>query len=134
VPQLEEWAVQLLEDIAPKEGNAIIEMSKRVNPMLIACDFTKTDDKITVDADDYYKLAEHSLEYCKFSAMVRQINKMTNATKIKQYLKDNFKCQECKDPESCEARKVFLHFLVPGLTDDGPCQYYRGEMTEKGDK
>jgi len=127
VPQLEEWAVQLLEDIVPKEGNAIIEMSKRVHPILIASDFTRTDDKITVDADDYYKLVEHALEYCRFSAMVQQINKMTNATKIKQHIKDNFKCQECHEPSTCQLRQVLLTFLVPPLTDDGPCQYFRGE-------
>jgi len=127
VPQIEKWAQQLMEGIAPKEGNAIIEMSKRVVPLLIATDFTATDDKITVDVDDYYKAMEFSLEYCKFSAMVQQINKMTNATKIKQYLKDNFKCQECTDPSTCQLRQVLLTFLVPGLTDDGPCQYYRGE-------
>ena len=129
IPQIEKWAQQLMEGIAPKEGNAIIEMSKRVVPLLIASDFSETDDKIIVDVDDYYRLAEHALEYCRFSAMVKQINKMTNATKIKQYLKDNFKCQECKEPETCEARKVFLRFLVPSLNidDSAVCQYYRGE-------
>ena len=127
IPQMEVWAVQLMDGIAPKEGQAIIQMSKRVHPILIATDFSETDDKITVDVDDYYKLAELSLEYCRFSAMVQQINKMTNATKIKQYLKDNFKCTECEAPDNCELRKVLLTFLVPPLTDDGPCHYYRGE-------
>jgi hypothetical protein len=124
---MEEWAVKLMDGIAPKEGQAIIAMSKRVNPVLMATDFTETDDKITVDTDDYYKLTEHALEFCRFSAMVKQINKMTNATKIKEYLRDNFKCTECRDPDSCQARKVFLKFLVPALAEDGPCQYWRGE-------
>ena len=114
-----------MDGICPKEGNAIIQMAKRVNPMLVASDFTETEDKIIVDADDYYKLAELSLEICKFSSIVKQVNKMTNATKIKAYLKENFKCPECKDPESCPARKVFLKFLIPPLTEEGPCQYIR---------
>jgi len=131
MPQLEKWASQLMEGICLKEGNAIIKLSSRVNSLLVASDFTETDDKIIVDVDDYYKLTEHSLEYCKFSAMVKQINKMTNATKIKQYLKDNFKCQECKDPSTCQLRQVLLTFLVPGLTGDGPCQYYRGDAVKR---
>jgi len=125
IPQMEEWAVKLMDGIAPKEGQAIIQMSKRVHPILIATDFSETDDKITVDSDDYYKLAEHALEFCRFSAMAQQINKMTNATKIKQYLKDNFKCTECKAPDSCELRKVLLTFMVPPLNIDDStiCQY-----------
>ena len=73
-------------------------------------DFTgkETEDKITVDADHYYTLAEHSLEFCKFTHMVSDINKMTNAKKIKEYLKENFKYQDCKDPETCGLRKVLL--------------------------
>lgn len=127
IPQMEKWAEQLMEDIVPKEGQAIINLSKRIRPALIASDFSGTDDKITVDSDDYYTVAEIALEYCKFSAMVQQINKMTNATKIKQYLKDNFKCQECKDPESCKIREVFSKFLIPPLNLDGRCEYFQGE-------
>ena len=127
VPALENWATKLMDGISPKEGKAIIDMAARVNPMLIATDFTVTDDTIKVDVDDYYALAELALEYCRFSALVAEASKMTNAKVIKQHLKRSFKCQECRDPENCTARQVFLRFLVPPLAEDGPCQYYRGE-------
>lgn len=125
IPQLEDWAVKLLDGIAPKEGEAIISLSKRVNPMLIATDFGSTDDKITVDSDDYYKAMEHALEYCKFASLVKNINKMTNAKAIKEYLKDNFKCQECNEPSTCQLRQVLLTFMIPPLSLDGKCQYER---------
>lgn len=127
IPKLEEWAVQLMDGISPKEGEAIINLSKRTNPVLIASDFSSTDDKITVDSDDYYTLAEHSLEYCKFAAMNREIQRMTNAKDIKAYLKQNYNCKECDDPGTCQLRQVLLTFLVPPLSLDGKCQYLRGE-------
>lgn len=127
IPQMEKWAEQLMDGIAPKEGQAIINLSKRVRPALIASDFSDTDDKITVDSDDYYKVAEIALEYCRISDAIRQVSKMTNAKVIKEYLKDNFKCQECKDPESCKIREVFSKFLIPPLNLDGRCEYFQGE-------
>lgn len=127
VPAMDGWATELMEGIARKEGQAIIQMARRVNPMLIAVDFTELDSKITVDSDDYYKLAEIALEYCKFSAMAREINKMTNAKVIKKYLKENFTCRECLDPDRCRAKDVFTKFLVPPLALDGPCPYLREE-------
>ena len=125
---LKDKAVELMDGISRIEGNAVIKLAKRVRPALMVYDFTgkETEDKITVDADHYYTLAEHSLEFCKFTHIVSEINKMTNAKKIKEYLKENFKYQDCKNPETCGLRQVLLHFLVPPLTEEGKCQYWRG--------
>ena len=127
VPAMDGWATELMEDIAPKEGRAIIQMARRVNPMLVAVDFAETDDQIMVDVDDHYALAELALEYCKFAAMAKKINKMTNAKVIKKYLKENFTCRECLDPDRCRAQGLFSKFLVPPLVLDGPCPYLREE-------
>lgn len=127
IPQMEKWAGQLMEDIVPKEGRAIINLSRRVRPILIASDFTNTDDKIIVDSDDYYSVAEIALEYCRMASMIKQVNKMTNAKTIKTYLKDNFKCQECSDPENCKIRNLFSKFMIPPLNLDGKCEYLQRE-------
>lgn len=130
---LDELAVKLMDGIDQKEAKNVMKMGDRVRPTLVAYDYTdkETEDKIVVNADDYYLLAELALEYCKFAAMAKEINKMTNATKIKQYISEKypkgFACgHECKEPDSCKFREVFLHFQVPPLTTEGPCQYWRG--------
>ena len=132
IPQLEKWCGLLMEGINNKEGQAIIQLARRVRPVLIATDFTRDelDETLTASSDDIYDLAELALEHCRYNVMVRDIRKMTNAVKIKQYLKDNFKCSDCDDPEECKYRKVFLNFLVPALTEDGKCQYWRGSNNE----
>lgn len=127
IPYLEELMVKLMAGIDRKDGAAVVKLAGEVNPVLMKNDWSETDPTIKVDFDQFYTLAEWGLEYCKASAMFGQINRMTNAKVIKDYIKENWKCTECKDPESCKARKVFLHFLVPPLTDTGKCQYYRGD-------
>lgn len=127
IPLLEDLMIDLMNGINEKEGASIIKMARNVRPVLLRTDFAEVDDKIQVDWEQVYTLAEVGLEFCKASAMFGQINKLTNAKAIKQYIKDNWKCNECKDPDKCPARRVFLHFMIPPLTESGKCQYYRGE-------
>lgn len=124
---LEELILNLLDGIDAKDGKMVVELAKKVKPVLIVEDFSITDDKITVDAGHYYTLAEHALEYCLFQHMIAEINKMTNAKKIKEFLKENYKCRECNEPSTCQLRQVLLHFQVPPLAVDGKCQYWRGD-------
>ena len=126
VKDIENMMLLLMDGIDPKEGNALINASKRVIPTLIINNFhsRKKEDVISVNADDVYDLAEYALEYCKFSGMVRDIFKMTNAKKIHAYLKENFR-RPGEDYKTCKLRKLLLKLLVPGISENGCCEYIR---------
>ena len=126
VKLLEQLTLDLIEDIDPKDGRAVIRLSEEVTPILKVDDFSTTDNTITVDANHYYALAEHALEFCKFQQIIADIKKMTNAKKIKEHLKESYKCEDCNDPSTCQLRQVLLHFQVPPLAEEGKCQYWRG--------
>lgn len=126
IPKLEDLMLDLMQGIDDKDGAMVVKMAGAVTPVLRRNDFSETDEKITVDWEQVYTLAEWGLEFCVFSSMVKNINKMTNARTIKDYIKQNFKAHECEDPDQCPARRVFLHFMIPPLTPEGTCQYFRG--------
>jgi hypothetical protein len=129
VPQLDAWGDKLVDGINVKEGNALMKMSKQVNPMLVDSDYSETDDKILVDADTFYTIAEYALDYCRTQAVNKHIMGMTNAKEIKAYLKANSRtCSECKDPDNCKLRQELLTLMVPAFTLNGPCQYWREEV------
>ena len=123
---LEELTLGLLDGIDTKDGKMVVKLAEKVKPILIVEDLSETEDKITVDADHYYTLAEHALEFCKFQQIIADIKKMTNAKKIKEHLKESYKCEDCNDPSTCQLRQVLLHFQVPPLAEEGKCQYWRG--------
>lgn len=127
IPYLEDLMVKLMAGIDRKDGAAVVKLAGEVNPVLVKNDWSESEPNITVDFDQFYTMAEYAVEFCKASSMFGQINKLTSAKAIKEYIKEKWQCTECTDPSTCKARQVFLHFLVPPLATDGPCQYYRGE-------
>ena len=132
---VDEKLVKLLDGLDKKGTNALVAMVDRCKPVLIASDYTKkdTDDKITVDADTFYKVAEYALEHCRYQAITRHIMDMTNAKEIKRYLKENMKnCTECKDPDNCKLREELLTLMVPPFVAEGKCQWYREDGATNG--
>jgi len=81
---IEDASVELMDGINDKELKSIMTMANRIKPVLVASDYTVTEDKITIDADTFYKVAEYALEHCRYQAITRHIMGMTNAKEIKK--------------------------------------------------
>ena len=95
----------VLKDVEPKEARAIKNMVQDLTPTIRVNSMGTDPQRVTVNADLLYDMAEIAVEICKYEC------------------KGNF--------DTCRRREMFLGLGIPPYVEQGVCQYWRGEEWPK---
>lgn len=90
-----------LKGIEPKEKQAIKNMVEDLTPTIRVNSVGKEPQKLNIDAELLYDMAEIAVDMCKYD------------------------CQ--RDFANCKRREMFLGLGIPPWDNSGLCQYFRGE-------
>lgn len=125
---LDQFMATEYKGVDAKELRAMKNIIKQTEPRLVMeRKFTPEDNTVRVMVDEVNDFAEYALEYCMSAELMRQIKCMTRASDIKKLLAQHPNCPKCQ-PDSCTLRELALKMGIPGLIEQGPCQFYRGSL------